>query len=90
MIRLGIDEFVRNIKRNIPVIIQISGVLVLLVLIISIYEVQTRMGFSVMDYIDDTGVYAELSGDNILKFRGMSPPTVFLFFSIFLAFQDPL
>ena len=63
MIRLGIDEFVRNIKRNIPVIIQISGVLVLLVLIISIYEVQTRMGFSVMDYIDDTGVYVELSGD---------------------------
>lgn len=57
MIRLGIDEFIRNIKRNVMIIIQLTAIFILSVLIVSVYDSQTRMSNAVMKYIDDTGVY---------------------------------
>lgn len=57
MIRLGINEFIRNIKRNIMVILQLTAILILSVLMVSVYDAQTRMSRAVMKYIDDTGIY---------------------------------
>lgn len=62
MIRLGIDEFIRNIKRNIMIIIQLMAIFILAVFIVSVYDSQTRMSNAVMKYIDDTGVYYNATG----------------------------
>ena len=62
MIRLGIDEFIRNIKRNIMIIIQLTAIFILSVLIVSVYDSQTRMSDAVMKFIDDTGVYYNAVG----------------------------
>ena len=62
MIRLGIDEFIRNIKRNIMIVVQLTAILILSILIVSVYDSQTRMSNAVMKYIDDTGVYYNATG----------------------------
>ena len=67
MIKLGINEFVRNFRRNILVIFQLAAVMVLLVLLVSTYNVQTKLGFAVLKYIDDTAIYTYVDGfmDNL-------------------------
>lgn len=57
MLHLGINEFIRNIRRNLMIILQLAVILVLSVLIVSVYGSQTRMSRAVMKYIDDTGIY---------------------------------
>ncbi len=57
MFRLGIDGFIRNITKNIMVILQLTMILVLSTLIVSTYDSQTRMSKAVMKYIDETGAY---------------------------------
>lgn len=71
MIRLGINEFVRNFKRNMLVVIQLAVLLVTIVLLVSTYETQTLMGRSVMKYIDSTGALA-VAGSRVSNERGLA------------------
>lgn len=59
MLQLGIDEFIRNVKKNIMVILQLTIIFILSVMIVSVYESQTLMSNAVMKYIDDTGAYID-------------------------------
>lgn len=62
MINLGINEFIRNIKKNILIIILFVSVYVMTILVVSAFVEQYRQFDGVSNVFDDTGimVYANL------------------------------
>lgn len=56
MIRLGFREFIRNIKRNILIIVQMVAVYVIAIFTMSAFEEQYRLMDGVSGVFDDTGM----------------------------------
>ncbi len=56
MIALGFNEFIRNIKRNILIVIQMMAVYIIAIFTISAFEEQYRLMDGVDDIFDDTGM----------------------------------
>lgn len=56
MIALGFNEFVRNIKRNILIVVQMMAVYIIAIFTISAFEEQYRLMDGVDEIFDDTGM----------------------------------
>lgn len=56
MIALGFNEFIRNIKRNILIVIQMMAVYIIAIFTISAFEEQYRLMDGVDEIFDDTGM----------------------------------
>ena len=56
MITLGINEFIRNIRRNIFVIAQMIAIYMIAIFVISAFEEQYSLYSGMSDFLDDTGI----------------------------------
>lgn len=56
MFTLGFNEFIRNIKKNILIIVQMTIVYVIAIFVISAFEEQYRLIDGVSEFFDDTGL----------------------------------
>ena len=56
MIILGLSEFIRNIKRNILIIVQMVAVYIIAIFTVSAFEEQYRLMDGVSGVFDDTGM----------------------------------
>ena len=56
MFILGFSEFLRNIKRNLLVIVQMVAVYVIVIFTVSAFEEQYRLLDGVSEVFDDTGM----------------------------------
>ncbi len=76
MVTLGINEFIRNIRRNILVIAQMIAIYMVAIFVISAFEEQYSLYAGVSNVLDDTGAVMITSRpmdetDNIVTYDGL-------------------
>lgn len=68
MFTLGFNEFIRNIKKNILIIVQMVIVYVIAIFVISAFEEQYRLIDGVSEVFDDTGLLITSTPVDLVKF----------------------
>ena len=75
MFSLGTSEFIRNIKRNLLVILQMTIVYCLAIFAVSSYVEQLRLFDGIKGFFDETGVIIQHVSDNYGAVEGLARPT---------------